>query len=72
MLEKHKEYTASETAAKILDNFDDELKHFVKVIPTDYKKVVTIMEEEKKKGTDNDEAALIAFENVTGKKVEIA
>ncbi len=72
MLEKHKEYTASETAAKILDNFDEELKHFIKVIPTDYKKVVTIMEEEKKKGTDNDEAALIAFENVTGKKVEIA
>jgi glutamate synthase domain-containing protein 2/glutamate synthase domain-containing protein 1/glutamate synthase domain-containing protein 3 len=72
MLERHKKYTNSDIAAAILDNFDKELKNFVKVIPTDYKKVVTILDEELSKGTDKDEAMLIAFENVTGKKVDIA
>ena len=32
----------------------------------------TVLDEELEKGTDRDEAMLIAFENVTGKKVEIA
>ncbi len=72
MLERHKEYTGSETAQAILDNFDAEVKKFVKVIPTDYKKVLEILDEESEKGTDKDKAMLIAFESVTGKKVEIA
>ena len=35
-------------------------------------KTITVLDEELEKGTDRDEAMLIAFENVTGKKVEIA
>ena len=69
MLEKHVENTGSSVAGAILDNYEEELKKFVKVIPVDYEKVVEIMDEEKKKGTPHDDAMLIAFENVTGKKV---
>ena len=39
------------------------------MIPTDYEKVVTIMDEETKKGVSYEDAMLTAFENVTGKKV---
>ncbi|MDD6483476.1 MAG: glutamate synthase large subunit [Clostridiales bacterium] len=69
MLQKHYEYTGSDKAKAILDDFKNESKKFAKVIPNDYKKVVTILDEELEKGTDRDTAMLIAFENVTGKKV---
>ncbi|MGM9936277.1 MAG: glutamate synthase subunit alpha, partial [Candidatus Ornithomonoglobus sp.] len=69
MLEKHIAATGSDAAKAILDSFDEESKKFVKVIPVDYEKVVTIMDEENAKGTAYEDAMLIAFENVTGKKV---
>ena len=72
MLKKHLKYTDSTAARDILESWDEESKYFVKVIPNDYKKVITVLSEELEKGTDRDEAMLIAFENVTGKKVEIA
>jgi glutamate synthase domain-containing protein 3 len=72
LLEKHFANTGSDIAEGILNDFDGSIKKFVKVIPNDYKKVVTVMEEELAKGTPKDDAMLIAFENVTGKKVEIA
>lgn len=72
MLEKHKEYTGSDTAERILSDWDSEKASFVKIIPNDYKKVTEVLDEELAKGTDRDEAMLAAFESVTGKKVEIA
>ncbi len=72
LLEKHLKYTGSEKAKQILDDFDNESDKFIKVIPVDYKKVVTILDEEVSKGTAYEDAMTIAFENVTGKKVEIA
>ncbi len=41
MIELHKEYTGSTVAAKILDEWPTSLKQFVKVMPTDYKRVLT-------------------------------
>ncbi len=70
MLENHVKYTGSDVAENMLNNWSEEVKNFVKVIPNDYKKVITVLDEELEKGTDRDEAMLIAFENVTGKKVE--
>ena len=72
MLEKHVRYTGSDAAKAIVDSFDEELSKFVKVIPNDYKKVITVLDEELEKGADCDSAMLTAFESVTGKKVEIA
>jgi glutamate synthase (NADPH/NADH) large chain len=40
MLQKHFEYTGSTVAKFILDDLDSQLKHFVKVFPKDYKKVL--------------------------------
>ncbi len=46
MISKHYEYTGSAVANFILSDFDNQLSHFVKVFPTDYKKA---LEENKKK-----------------------
>jgi glutamate synthase (NADPH) large chain len=40
MIELHKEYTGSTVAAKILDDWPMSIKQFVKVMPTDYKRVL--------------------------------
>ncbi|SCU85662.1 LADA_0D08856g1_1 [Lachancea dasiensis] len=40
IIQEHFNYTKSELAARILGNFNYYLKNFVKVIPTDYKKVL--------------------------------
>lgn len=40
MLTKHYAYTASTVARFILDDFENQLKNFVKVFPSDYKKVL--------------------------------
>jgi glutamate synthase (NADPH/NADH) large chain len=40
MIELHREYTGSTVAAKILDEWPESRKHFVKVMPTDYKRVL--------------------------------
>jgi glutamate synthase (NADPH/NADH) large chain len=40
MIELHKEYTGSTVAAAILDDWPNSLKQFVKVMPTDYKRVL--------------------------------
>lgn len=39
-IERHLEYTKSEIAKNILDNWELTSKHFVKVMPTDYRKVL--------------------------------
>jgi glutamate synthase (NADPH/NADH) large chain len=40
MLQKHLEYTGSTVAKFILGDLDNQLPHFVKVFPKDYKKVL--------------------------------
>ena len=69
MLEKHLRYTGSDIAQAVLCDFENKIKLFKKVIPADYKKVMDILKEENKKGTDSNDALLIAFEAVTGKKI---
>ncbi|MEO5681503.1 MAG: glutamate synthase large subunit [Chitinophagaceae bacterium] len=41
MITKHYAYTASTVAKFVLDDFDNQLQHFVKVFPKDYKKVLS-------------------------------
>ena len=40
LIEKHRDYTGSTVAADVLARFDDVLQQFVKVMPTDYKRVL--------------------------------
>ena len=42
MLQKHYEYTGSTIAKFILDDFENQLKNFIKVFPRDYKKVLQL------------------------------
>ena len=69
LIENHLKETGSNIAKTILDNWTAELKKFVKVIPKDYKRIMEILKAEDKKGTPREDALLIAFENVAGKKV---
>ena len=40
LIEKHVAVTGSELGKRILENFEREAKRFVKVMPTDYKRVL--------------------------------
>ncbi|MDA0979035.1 MAG: glutamate synthase subunit alpha, partial [Proteobacteria bacterium] len=46
LIEKHLEYTGSTVAEKILANWPNELSRFIKVFPTDYKRVLEEMAQE--------------------------
>jgi len=43
LIENHQKYTGSKVAERILDNWKAERGHFVKVMPTDYKRVLEEM-----------------------------
>jgi glutamate synthase (NADPH/NADH) large chain len=36
----HLQFTGSKVAQRILDNWNDEIKHFIKVMPKDFKRVL--------------------------------
>ncbi|HMB73635.1 MAG TPA: glutamate synthase subunit alpha, partial [Gammaproteobacteria bacterium] len=54
LIELHREYTGSTVAQRILDDWPDVLRQFVKVMPTDYKRVL----EERKRHDEEMESAL--------------
>ena len=47
MLHSHLHYTESAKASYVLENWDDFVKKFVKVIPKDYKRMMKSIEEQK-------------------------
>lgn len=53
LIQEHYNFTKSELASNILGNFNHYLKKFVKVIPSDYKKVLLKEAEEKAKEKEN-------------------
>ena len=64
LLNKRYTYTDSDVAKKILSNLDEELSNFKKIVPKDYEKITTLIQELKSKGYHEDEASLMAFEQV--------
>ncbi len=46
LIEKHLKYTASDVAKAVLDNWSETVKQFVKVMPTDYKRVLQEMKKQ--------------------------
>ena len=64
LLKNHYKYTNSDIAEKILSNLDQELSNFKKIVPKDYEKITTLIQELKAKGYHDDEASLMAFEQV--------
>ncbi|MCZ4555960.1 glutamate synthase (NADH) large subunit [Rhodococcus sp. OK611] len=59
-IERHRDETGSEVAARILSDWSQQVNHFVKVMPRDYKKVLVAIDTAKKNGTDVDEAIMEA------------
>jgi glutamate synthase domain-containing protein 3 len=47
MTEKHQRVTGSAVAERILNDWENESKHFVKVFPTDYKRILMQKNEQK-------------------------
>ena len=64
LLKNHYKYTNSDVTQKILSNLDHELSNFKKIVPKDYEKITTLIQELKAKGYHDDEASLMAFEQV--------
>ena len=61
ILQEHYKETNSSQALRILDHFDEELQHFKKIIPNDYKRMLSSIKELQDKGYHQEEAELKAF-----------
>ena len=61
MLENHVKYTSSKKAAKILNDFDEYLPKFKKIIPADYKKLLHLIHGFEEQGMSSEQAAIEAF-----------
>jgi glutamate synthase (ferredoxin) len=62
LIRNHYKFTGSTVAKRILDNWEEEVFHFVKVIPRDYKRMFEAIEVGKKSGLSNEQAIMVAFE----------
>ncbi len=54
-VEQHREYTGSDVADRLLRQWGSEVESFRKVMPLDYKRVLTVMEEAKEQGLSEEE-----------------
>ncbi|MCR5202901.1 MAG: glutamate synthase large subunit [Lachnospiraceae bacterium] len=63
---EHVEHTGSKKGQVILDNFDEYLPHFKKIIPTDYKEMLKLIAKSEEKGVDPDNAKIEAFKTFVG------
>ncbi len=68
MLKKHVKYTGSEKAKMILDNYEDYLPKFKKIIPTDYKEMMRLTEDFIERGMSIEEAQIESFYASLGEK----
>ncbi len=62
MIQKHTDYTKSEKAAQVLANWKEMVPKFVKVMPTDYKRVLEALKQALESGLSGDDALTAAFE----------
>ena len=65
LLEAHVEATSSPLGVMMLYQFDDIAKHFTKVIPIEYGKMLELIEEYQNQGHEREEAEELAFEITT-------
>jgi glutamate synthase (ferredoxin) len=61
LLENHVQYTGSVKAKAILDDFENYLGKFKKIIPADYKKIMSYTEQYIEEGMSPEEAQIEAF-----------
>ena len=62
MVERHRRYTGSPRAARVLDDWDDVIGRFVKVYPRDYRRMHEAMARVRRDGLTGEAAVMAAFE----------
>ena len=67
MIEEHVKRTGSRRGAEILEHFSEMLPLFKKVMPNDYRRMLTAIGRMEEKGLSRDQAALEAFYAVCGR-----
>ena len=68
MLEDHIKYTGSKKATEILKDYPNNLSKFKKIIPEDYKKLISVTSMLEEQGMSIEEARIEAFYKCTGKE----
>ena len=68
LIEAHVEATGSKLGAKVLADFDYYLPHFKKLIPNEYKKMITLSAKLEEKGLNSEQAQMEAFYESIGVK----
>ncbi len=68
LIEEHVKATGSKNGKNILENFDEYLPKFKKIIPHDYKKMVSAIASNEEKGMTSDQAQIEAFYQIVGNK----
>ena len=61
LIEAHVQATGSKLGAKVLADFDEYLPHFKKLIPNEYKHMVTLSAKLEEKGLNSEQAQMEAF-----------
>ena len=68
LIEEHVKATGSEKGKLILDNFDEYLPKFKKIIPHDYKNMMAAIASYEEKGLTSDQAHIEAFYQIVNNK----
>ncbi|MBP5197492.1 MAG: glutamate synthase subunit alpha, partial [Lachnospiraceae bacterium] len=68
ILKKHVELTGSKKASKILEDFEESLVHFKKIIPEDYKKIMHLKGMFEEQGMSPEKAGIESFNMLMGKQ----
>ncbi len=66
IISEHVKHTGSAKGQQILDNFDEYVPHFKKIIPADYKEILRLIAKETEKGADAETAKIEAFKTFVG------
>lgn len=68
IIEKHVALTESVKGKKVLDNFNSYIGSFKKIIPADYREIMSLIEKNTSKGLSKEEAQIKAFTDFIGSK----
>ncbi len=68
LLQNHVKYTGSVKAKRILDDFENYVPKFKRIIPADYKKLLQLIAHFEEQGMERDQAEVEAFYEATGRK----
>jgi glutamate synthase (ferredoxin) len=66
MIEKHVKYTGSKKGQRILDNFDEYVDKFKKIIPEDFKEMMHLTAQFEEQGMEHEQAQIEAFTKLVG------